>query len=58
MEVSSHGLFYSTTVAFRDADPVLGQGFMCKWAALPMFQRNLLPPNASKMVHDSGGSGF
>jgi hypothetical protein len=41
-------------VAFGDADPVLGD-IMCKWAVLPMFLRNMLPPNTSKMVHNNEG---
>jgi len=44
-------------VAFGDADPVLGD-IMCKWAVLPMFLRNLLPPSTSKMIHNNEGRGL
>lgn len=43
-------------MAFGDADPVLGD--MCKWAVLPMFLRNVLPPNTSKMIHKNEGRGL
>jgi len=31
---------------------------MCKWAVLPVFLRNVLPPNTSKMIHKNEGRGL
>lgn len=42
-------------MAFGDDDPVLSD--MCKWAVLPMFLRNVPPPNTSKMIHKNEGRG-
>lgn len=44
-------------MAFGDADPVLGD-ITCKWAVLPMFLRNVLPPNTSKMIHNNERRGL
>jgi hypothetical protein len=44
-------------VEFGDGDPVVGD-IMCKRIMLPMFLRNVLPPNTSKMIQNNEGRGL